>query len=241
MNYRNPELRDLLAGEYVLGTLVGTARRRFERLLRDDVALREEVAAWERRLAPLVDAVPELAPPARVWRGIERRVAPGGTRESLWERIDFWRPLALIASAFFVVLVGYLMVVSTREIEAPPPPIASAPAVEYVTLLNDKEAQAVWIVSSADFSEMKVKTLRPLPADPDKAYELWFVPGNDLPPRSLGLMPTEGSKTVKVPREIREALTAGKVLAVSVEPPGGSPTGSPTGPVLYHGQIVTTG
>lgn len=241
VNYRNPELRDLLAGEYVLGTLAGAARRRFERLLRDDMALREEVAAWERRLAPLVDAVPELTPPARIWRGIERRVLPGGARESLWERIGFWRPLALATSAFFVVLVCYVVVLSTREVEAPPAPIATAPAVEYVTMLNDKESQATWVVSSADFSEMTVKTLRPLPADPNKAYELWLVPGNDQPPRSLGLMPTEGSKTVKVPREMREALAAGKVLAVSVEPPGGSPTGLPTGPVLYHGQIVATG
>ena len=240
MNYRDPELRDLLAGEYVLGTLVGSARRRFERLMHEDVGLREEVVSWERRLAPLVDAVPERKPPKQIWRAIEQRVSPA-TQPSLWDRPSFWRPLALVTGAFFVVLAGYLLVVATQPLPTPPAPIATAPATEYVALLNDDKAQPTWVVSAADFSEMTVKTLRTPPTDPDRAYELWLVPGNDQPPRSLGLMPTAGSRTVMVPPELRQAFAAGKVLAVSVEPAGGSPTGLPTGPVLYHGQIVATG
>ena len=242
VNYRDPELRDLLAGEYVLGTLVGRARRRFERLLREDFALRDEVTAWERRLSPLVDAVQPVAPPKRVWQQIEQRVAPPAPkRASLWDRVGFWRPLGLLASTAFVLVVGYLVVVSTQEVEAPPAPIAQAPAAEYVALLNDEKAQPAWVVSAADFSQITVKALRAPPSEPDKAYELWLLPGENQPPRSLGLLPTEGTKTVAVPEEIRQAMAAGKVLAVSVEPPGGSPTGLPTGPVLYQGSLIATG
>lgn len=238
MNYRNPQLRDMLAGEYVLGTLAGRARRRFERLLRDDFALRDVVGAWERRLSPLVDAVPEMAPPKHVWREIEQRVARK-SRGSAWERVGFWRPLALLASTAFVVLVGYLVVVSTQEI--PQPPVAQAPATEYVALLNDQKSQSGWVVSAADFTHITVKALTPSQLEANKAYELWLLPGDNKPPLSLGLLPTGGSKTVVVPAELQTAMAAGKVLAVSLEPAGGSPTGLPTGPVLYTGQLVTTG
>lgn len=238
MNYRDPQLRDMLAGEYVLGTLAGPARRRFERLLRDDFALRDVVGAWERRLSPLVDAVPEIAPPKRVWREIEQRVA-AKPRSSMWERAGFWRPLALLASTAFVVLIGYLMVVSTQEV--PQPPTAKAPAAEYVALLNNQESQPGWVVSAVDFTHITVKALTPSQIEANKAYELWLLPGGNQPPRSLGLLPTGGSKTVAVPAELQTAMAAGKVLAVSLEPAGGSPTGLPTGPVLYQGALVATG
>lgn len=237
MNYRDPQLRDMLAGEYVLGTLAGPARRRFERLLRDDFALRDVVDAWERRLGPLVDAVPAVEPPAYVWREIEQRVAPRA-RTGLWQRVGFWRPLALAASTAFVVLVGYLLTLSTHET---PTPVAKAPAAEYVAVLHDQKAQPVWIVSAADFTTITVKVVAPPPREAGKDYELWLLPGNNQAPRSLGLLPTDGSKTVAVPAQLRTAMAAGKVLAVSVEPTGGSPTGLPTGPVLYQGLLVTTG
>jgi anti-sigma-K factor RskA len=53
MNYRQPELRDRLAAEYVLGTLHGRARARLQQLLRDDAALRARVAFWEQKLMPM--------------------------------------------------------------------------------------------------------------------------------------------------------------------------------------------
>lgn len=245
MNYRNPQLRDMLAGEYVLGTLAGPARRRFEQLLRDDYALRDTVGSWERRLAPLVDAVPAMAPPKRVWRNIEQRVAPK-SRSSAWNRVGFWRPLGIFASMAFVVVVGYVLVDATKEVPQPPAPApiaqapAPVPATEYVALLNDQKAQPVWVVTAADFKQITVKVVAPPKIDADKAYELWLLPGENQPPRSLGLLPLAGTKTVTVPAELQTAMAAGKVLAVSLEPTGGSPTGLPTGPVLYTGLLVTT-
>lgn len=238
MNYSNPQLRDMLAGEYVLGTLAGPARRRFEQLLREDYALRDVVSAWERRLAPLVDAVPAVTPPRRVWRNIEQRVTPR-PRTRLWDRVGFWRPLGILASAAFVAVVGYALVVTTRE--AAQPPVAKAPATEYVAVLNDQKAQPGWVVSATDFAHITVKVLTPSRIEADKAYQLWLLPGDNQPPRSLGLLPTGGAKTVAVPAELQTAMAAGKVLAVSLEPAGGSPTGLPTGPVLYTGKLVTTG
>ena len=73
MNYRNPQLRDRLASEYALGTLHGRARKRFERLLRNDADLRRNVIQWQERLTPMAQAVAPVNPRKRVWRNIEKR------------------------------------------------------------------------------------------------------------------------------------------------------------------------
>lgn len=115
MNRRSPECLDLLAGEYVMGTLRGPARRRFEALMRADALLRARVGAWEGRLARLADAVPPVEPPAHVWRGIERTLALAASRPArsprrgLWESVPFWRNLALAASLAVAALTALVV------------------------------------------------------------------------------------------------------------------------------------
>lgn len=75
MNYRDPDLQDRLAAEYVLGGLRAGARRRFMQLMREDAALRRAVAEWEERLLPLALALPPEAPPPRVWQAVRARIA----------------------------------------------------------------------------------------------------------------------------------------------------------------------
>ena len=65
MDYGRPQLADRLASEYVLGTLRGPARRRFEALLSAHPGLRDAVSLWQQRLAPLSTSVAEVAPPDR--------------------------------------------------------------------------------------------------------------------------------------------------------------------------------
>ena len=66
---------DALAGEYVLGTLRGSARSEFERRLAADPGLSAQVAAWEERLAPAADALPSVSLPPGLWGRIERAIA----------------------------------------------------------------------------------------------------------------------------------------------------------------------
>ena len=230
MNLGNrPDLQERLAAEYALGTLRGAARERFKRWLKKDGALARAVSEWEARLAPMAAGVAPVAPPARVWRAISReldaRAAARATPQGLW------RALALMASgALAAVLV---MVVVAPEWLKP-----SAPA-SYVALLSDPRTQrpVLYVSVPRRGSELRVRTLDPAIRVPDASLELWALPRGGKP-KSLGLVPAQSEGTMRLPALADASLGNVPVLAVSLEPKGGSPTGLPTGPVLYSGPCV---
>lgn len=89
MRYTDTRLLDELAAAYVLGTLAGGARRRFERLQRDRSDVRGLVAQWEERLGRLAQSVPPQQPSAGLWRAIAARTQPAPARSgsvSSWLR-----------------------------------------------------------------------------------------------------------------------------------------------------------
>jgi anti-sigma-K factor RskA len=230
MRYEDPELRERLAAEYVLGTLPSRSRRRFERLMTEDPALAKVVAVWADRLAPIDAATPAEVPPARVWRAVEARIAadeaPPAPAPSRFGSVPFWRGLALAATAAAAGLIIYLAAFTGR----PGPP---TPAV--VAVLADQSGDPSWIaVAGPRGGEVSVSAVRQQAEDPHHSFELWGIVGGA--PRPLGLLgPRSGNVSI-----IRAAQLPppGDLLAVSLEPPDGSPTGLPTGPVLSKGKVL---
>ena len=226
----NLERADALAAEYVLGTLRGRARSRFERMARTDRRLDAALRDWEERLLPLAEAAPEVAPPPRVWVAILARIggaaAAAADRPSFRQSLALWRALAVagFAAAFI------LMVVLVR-------PAVERPEQTIVVLLAGPDAKPA-LVASADLNGryLTVKAVTPVELAADRALELWALPegGN---PRSLGLVSAAGVARVALPARAGAALARIPTLAVSLEPKGGSPTGLPTGPVLYTGAV----
>src|SRR5215470_16170627 len=110
MNLGRPDRADALAAEYVLGTLRGRARQRFERAVRMDRALGEAVQRWEERLLPLAEALPPVRPPERVWRAIQARVgSASASRTMFWSSLGWWRGLALASLAAVIALSVLLL------------------------------------------------------------------------------------------------------------------------------------
>src|SRR5512139_2745529 len=105
--YRDPQLRDQLAAEYVLGTLSGRTRARFRNLLKYDPPLRQLVAEWELRLTPLAAAAEEIAPPARLWQRIAAGIGPRPS-DSWWSNLLFWRTSTVTAAAAVLALSVYI-------------------------------------------------------------------------------------------------------------------------------------
>jgi anti-sigma-K factor RskA len=226
MRVADPGLRDLLAAEYVLGTLHGGARRRCERWLGEDAALRELVDAWEAHIMPLGGVLPPVEPPADVWREIEARIAPPQKkRANLWYCVEFWRPFGIVTFVVAVALLVYIGFFAPRP-----------QGVAYLAVLADDSAQPALVVSAAPArDELTVQAVGMRAPEAGKSLELWLVPGGKQPPQPLGLVAGNGSRTLSLSTSLRQALAGKVALAVSLEPAGGSPTGLPTGPVLYRG------
>jgi anti-sigma-K factor RskA len=226
MDYGRPTLADRLAAEYVAGTLRAGARRRFEALLPSHPALREAVAAWQRRLMPLTQAVAPIEPPASVWQRIEGDIdgrAPGTLAPRWWQRLALWRAAAGVASVSAVALAVLLA-----------QPLPSQPPM-FVVLAATGATQGGFVAGvSADGRSVVTRPIVPVALAADRALELWAVPAQGAP-TSLGLISETSASVVR-----RERLPSGTAaLAVSLEPPGGSPTGAPTGPVLFVGKLTS--
>jgi anti-sigma-K factor RskA len=232
MDYARPELADALAAEYAAGTLRGPARRRFEALLPGHPTLRAAVRDWQARLMPLTVAVAPEAPPPLVWQAIERRLFAGDAKPApapWWQRLALWRGAAVVttvaALAFGVQLAN--------------PPPARAPIVVVLQGTGAGGPQPASFVASVagDGRSLVTQPLQPVSLQADHVLELWSVPPKGAPV-SLGLVRADGATVLareRLPATLLQGGTA--ALAVSVEPPGGSPTGAPTGPVIYAGKL----
>ena len=245
MDYSRPELADRLAAEYVLGTLAGPARRRFDTLLPAHPALRTAVAQWQRRLAPLAPFPSQfqaaaVQPSPAVWLAVQERLfglAPPQRALSIapsswWQRLALWQGLAGVSVAG---VLGLSVLLQQQPPTQPPIVVVLASTSAAATGVASAAGPipAHFVVSlNADGRSLVLKPINAPALETTKAMELWVVPAQGAP-RSLGLVsPTLGATV------LRTGLLAGTAaFAVSVEPPGGSPTGAPTGPIVSLGKL----
>ena len=230
MNYLEPGRLDALAAQYVLCTLSRAARERLARLARGNESVAAALRAWETRLLPLAESLPPVAPPERVWPAILDRIQDQRESGSIWANLGLWRGLTL---AGFATAMALVVVLLTPRPET---------AIEtLVVVLAGQDARPALLVS-ADRSgrTLMVKAIAPVQPAGDRVLQLWALPEQGSP-RSLGLIPATGAASDVVRLDLPASAGLGlqniPALAVSLEPQGGSPTGLPTGPVLYSGPI----
>lgn len=223
------------AGEYVLGQLAGAERQAFEQSLAADRALLQEVFWWEQRLALIGLRQVPVAPRPMVWLDIQRRVRSRVT--TLPARparlATAWAWLATAAS----LVLGVALY--TRLDTQPPGDTDTSPAVSYVALLAVPDSSMQWSVSLTPARrQIVVRAAGEAPAAArERDAELWLI--TDGGPRSLGVIPKSGEQRRSYPGTL--VPVAGGTLAVSLEPPGGSPTGQPTGPVVTTASVLQAG
>jgi anti-sigma-K factor RskA len=223
----NPELVDRLAAEYVLGTLRGPARRRFERWRANSPHVDQRCRYWEEHLVHVAKGLKPVQPPAHVWSAIRRRLNLTPERsQRRWAR-----NFALAASIVFVAgLAGLLY---WRSL-----PGEHATAFSAISAKSGEELWQVQVFGTTNRLVVQAEKLPPHPAGHD--YELWALPkgGN---PVSLGVLPAEGTSTRALTLIQKAALASSSQLAVSIEPPGGSPTGQPTGAIVFVAPLRASG
>ena len=214
-----------LAAEYVRAVLDAASRRAVEqRLVRDEV-FAAEVAFWEERLGGLVNEVAPVTPPERVWRGINARLAPATRPVNLWNSLFFWRWSALASAALAAASLAVVYVSMVAPARAPLVATLDAGGRTGFLATIEPGRKAITIVPAS------------LTNADQRALELWLIAPGDQP-RSLGLIDAGRPVRITVPADLAGRVNPNAALAVSLEPPGGSPTGAPTGPVIASGTLT---
>jgi anti-sigma-K factor RskA len=227
---------DFAAAEYALGTLDPAERAVIAARRGREPDLDEAIRAWEARLAPLTEAADPIEPPRDLLPAIEARIrgatpeAPGNPGvDALRRSLIRWRAAAVAASVIAGVLAaGFAVRETTRE----------ALPHQYVAILQkDAASPAFAITVNLDSREF---TVRPVAATapPGKAYELWLIDPRIGAPRSLGVIAADSATRSANLAQYDRAVVADATYAVTVEPPGGSPTGQPSGPPVFVGKLI---
>jgi len=225
---------ELNAAEFALGTLDATERASVAARRQREVELDEAIIAWERRLAPLAEAVPEAEPPRDYLAEIQARLArpPDDEVASLTRALRRWRSGAIAAGSIAAALaVGFVARETTRN---------AAPH-EFVAVLQKGPDQPAFIVS-VNLDERSL-TVRPVaaPPQPGKSYELWIIEAKLGAPRSLGVIDENATTENPKLRNYDPAVVQDATYAVTIEPAGGSPTGQPSGAPVFVGKLIPTG
>ena len=233
---------DFAAAEYALGTLDPSERATLAARRVREPELDQAIRAWEARLAPLAEAAPAIEPPRDVLAAIEARIGaspsaagpsapqPDSSVVALRRSVSLWRSAAIAASVLAAMLaIGFVVRESTRE----------AVPHEFVAILQkDAGSPAIEVTVNLDRREL---TVRPVAAQapPGKSYELWIIDAKLGAPRSLGVIGDTGRAANL--SAFDPAVVENATYAVTVEPPGGSPDGKPSGPPVFVGKLIPIG
>lgn len=227
---------DGLAAEYAVGTLEGAEKVRAAALEARDPAFRAVVQEWRVRLSALDATAAPLTPTPQLWERIEAELAaqavpavaptkPGlGARLSvLWQSLEFWRPLGMASALAGLVLAVALATTLSR---GPVSPV-------YVAVLNTAEGKAAAVVNAYADGTVELIPLAPIEVPGDRIIEVWTLQSREQGPVSIGRLDRARKLRLDLNRLGRPETN--HLFELTLEPPGGSPTGKPTGPILMKG------
>lgn len=226
---------NLRYAEYVLGVLDADARA----AVAHEVATTDEAAAavalWQRRLIPLADSLPDVVPSDSVWARVLQKLrleesgAPGSV--GIWGTRRPWQWLslgaALVAACCLILLVRA--------------PVRETPQVTRLDLLvsNIRQDNGLtdWTATlDRDRKQIVLVPAASLAVPTGRSTQLWLIPAGRAP-ISVGVFTPDHAVVLPLTSTLLSQLATTAALAVSYEPPGGSPTGQPTGPVIAKGAI----
>jgi anti-sigma-K factor RskA len=243
--------RDVLAAEYVLGTLDAAEREHAKALLRADASFATLVRDWERRLNELHAGVEPVEPPLQLFERIRQRLAgaelPGAQVVALDEmrrRVARWRNFGTAMAALAAALVALLVTSAMRPDLVPgrlrpAAEVAQTPAAGRLVAVLQQDAASPAFILTVDVDKRTMTVRRVAAQEPaGKSYELWLVSKQFPKPRSLGLVGAREFTVGTALAAYQPETISDATYAISLEPEGGSPTGEPTGAVLWGGKLI---
>lgn len=220
---------DILAAEFVLGVLPSIEQAALSRRTEIDPAFARLVGEWQERLSPLADHYAGADLPPSVKLALDQRLfggSPAKGRPGFWSSLALWRGLAGVA--VLAVMLTLALPHLTQEQDTAPGMVVSSLSAE------TSEVRYMAIYQPAE-GMISLAHVSGAPAE-GQVFELWAAEGAAAPV-SLGVVPAGGVSRLTLDDPARALLTRASYLAISVEPPGGSPTGQPTGAIVAVGDL----
>jgi anti-sigma-K factor RskA len=223
---------DMHIAEFVLGTLPSDERQALQARREQDPTLDARILDWEARLSAMADDVEPVEPDPALFARIEQALGRDDSNViALRRQVNRWRWSTALASAAAVVLVAVL----TFQ----PQPEKATESFVAVFQHNDQQPAFLLTVNLQD----RQVNIRPVTAQakPDKSYQLWIKADELGPnPQSVGVLGDRFELDNDALKQYDPALLRDATFGISVEPPGGSPTGQPTSPAI-HGYLYPAG
>ena len=227
---------EALAAEHALGVLSADERRQAEVRAAADPAFAVLVDAWRARLIPLAEGLAPATAPAGLWPRIERAL-PANDNAGDGRGARFWRRATVASLSLAAASMAVAVMLANR-----PPVLVQPPAPGQLlnaSLVSPSGAPVPLFVAAYDpvRKALIVTSLVQPGGDPAHVHELWVIPA-DGKPRPLGFIEPGKTKSMPMPQSLLSSLAEGAAIAVSVEPPGGSPKiDSPSGPIAAVGKL----
>ncbi|MBN9478220.1 MAG: anti-sigma factor [Bordetella sp. SCN 67-23] len=231
---------ELRSAEYALGVLDAAERRELERAASENPAIEATLQRWQQRFSVLSEDVAPVEPPRRVWLRIQRELGgpvvqpkPRTGHASWWDNLMFWRLLGFGAT----VVAFALLAINVFLLNQPHPSGLVAKNAYMVATIARQDGVAHWTATvDTNRGTLIVVPVEKSVVETDRSTELWLIP-QGARPIPLGVFTSDQPASVLLTHEVVTLMRADAVIAVSIEPPGGSPTGQPTGPVVAKGAI----
>lgn len=214
---------DMTAAELALGVLDGEERAAALRRMLAEPDFAREVDYWRDRLADLLDGYRSATPPGELRDRVLHTPSAPARRGIGW---------GLVGLAMAVAAAIVLVVAIRPPTPLPPPPTRHVIMVAALTP-TDKAAPPVSAAVDMTSDEVRVPAAALAPAG--KAAQLWVIKGST--PYSLGLLSASKPTALPIDPDAHRMMVAGATLAISIEPAGGSPKPTPTGPVVASGAL----
>lgn len=233
MKYDNPELRQRLAGAYVLGVLHGKARARFERLLREDAELERLVVRWQEDLSPLHEQTPPRQPSPELRRRLAQSIADANppNRAPGWLGPRFWRPFGLASAALALLLA---VTIGMQTLQGPG---VSGDELFYVGVLSDPQQNpSVVVLGYGKPWRLKIESKAPLSVGPNSELRIWIQDRETGENVFLTRLPADG-RDVRLSEDVWARMARAKTILVS-RASKDSGTDSLGGEVLFSGVCV---
>ena len=223
-----PDPIDVLAGEYVLGTLSDAGRRDVERRLPLEPALRIAVQRWEADLLPLTDLVAPVAPSPALWPRIARSSAPAVVvKRPMWDSLGLWRMLtagSMLATCVLAVTLAGRMAGGDAKPQY------------MVVLVGPQDKAPGYVVQAGGSRELSLVALNAAAVPADKSLQFWTKADGWKGPVSLGLV--KPGQTITIPLDALPTIQPNQLFELTLEPVNGSPLNRPTGPIQFIGRAV---